>query len=92
MQDRLSKVPQAVFLSGSIMRHVLVMTGTGALGLVAIFLAELIDFRFLTKLADIEVLAAVGYAGPLVFLTMGVAIGLSGSLTGRGAFRRASTC
>jgi putative MATE family efflux protein len=67
----------AKFLTGSILRHVLVMTATGAIGLVAIFLAELLDVGFLSKLGDTQVLAAVGYAGPLVFLTVSISIGLS---------------
>ena len=72
--------PRAVFLTGSVLRHVLVMTGTGALGLVAIFVAELIDVLFLSMLGDIEVMAAIGYCGPLVFLTVAAAIG--GPLSG----------
>ena len=68
---------RAVFLTGSIMRHVLVMTGTGALGLVAIFVAELIDVLFLSMLGDVEVMAAIGYSGPLVFLTVAASIGMS---------------
>ncbi len=59
------------------MGHVLVMTGTGAIGLVAIFVAELIDVLFLSLLDDAQVLAAVGYAGPLVFLTVAASIGMS---------------
>ena len=65
------------FVTGSILRHVLVMTGTGATGLVAIFLAELVDLLFLGMLGDIEVIAAVGYASPLMFVTTAIAIGLS---------------
>ncbi len=68
---------RAKFLTGSVPRHVLVMTSTGAIGLVSIFLVELIDVLFLSMLGDVEVLAAVGYSGPLVFLTVAFAIGLS---------------
>jgi putative MATE family efflux protein len=74
---RTEKPAGAVFLTGSVMRHVLVMTSTGAIGLVAIFVAELIDVLFLSLLGDVEVVAAVGYAGPLVFLTVAISIGLS---------------
>ena len=66
-----------VFLTGSVMRHVLVMTSTGAIGLVAIFVVELIDVLFLSMLGDTEILAAVGYGGPIVFLTVSIGIGLS---------------
>ncbi len=68
---------RGVFLTGSILRHVLTMTATGAIGLVAIFVAELIDVLFLSLLGDVEIIAAVGYSGPLVFLTVACAIGLS---------------
>ena len=67
----------AVFVTGSIMGHVLTMTSTGAIGLVAIFVAELLDVLFLSLLGDTEIVAAVGYAGPLVFLTVACSIGLS---------------
>ena len=86
MQESSSRAPPsgpsaqprgAVFLTGSILRHVLVMTSTGAIGLVAIFVAELIDVLFLSMLGDVEVVAAIGYAGPLVFLTVACAIGVS---------------
>lgn len=77
MQLRTDKPAGPVFLTGSVMRHVLVMTGTGAIGLVSIFLAELIDVLFLSMLGDTEIVAAVGYSGPIVFLTVAAAIGLS---------------
>ena len=77
MQQRSEKSAGPVFLSGSVMRHVLVMTSTGAIGLVSIFLAELIDVLFLSMLGDTEIVAAVGYSGPIVFLTVAAAIGLS---------------
>ncbi len=66
-----------VFATGSILRHVLVMTATGALGLVSIFIAELIEMLLLSTLGDVAVVAAVGYASPLLFITMSIAIGLS---------------
>lgn len=77
MQQSTAKPAGPAFLTGSVMRHVLVMTSTGAVGLVSIFLAELIDVLFLSMLGDIEIVAAVGYSGPIVFLTVAAAIGLS---------------
>lgn len=65
------------FVSGSILRHILVMTGTGAVGLMAIFLGELANILFLSWQGDEVVVAAVGYAGSIVFLTVSVGIGLS---------------
>jgi putative MATE family efflux protein len=65
------------FVSGSIPRHILVMTGAGAIGLMAIFLGDLANILFLSWLKDQAVVAAIGYAGPIVFLTVAMGIGLS---------------
>ena len=65
----------APFLTGSIMRHVIVMTLTGALGLMALFLVDLIDLFFLSMLNDTAVTAAIGYAGTVVFANLSIAIG-----------------
>jgi putative MATE family efflux protein len=64
-------------VSGSILRHILVMTGTGAIGLMAIFLCDLANILFLSWLGDEAIIAAVGYAGSIVFLTVSMGIGLS---------------
>lgn len=66
-----------VFVTGSLIRHILVMTATGALGLVAIFAGDVVNMLFLSLLGDTEVVAAVGYASPLLFITVSVGIGLS---------------
>jgi putative MATE family efflux protein len=65
------------FVSGSILRHILVLTGTGAAGLMAIFLGELANILFLSWVGDDAVIAAVGYASPIIFLTISMGIGLS---------------
>lgn len=65
------------FVSGSILRHILVMTGTGAVGLMAIFIGDLANILFLSWLKDEAIVAAVGYAGSVVFLTVSLGIGLS---------------
>ncbi len=69
--------PPPKFITGSILRHILVMTGTGALGLVAIFLGDLANILFLSWLGDEAIVAAVGYASSIVFFTIAVGIGLS---------------
>lgn len=68
---------RAVFLEGSLLRHILVMTGTGAIGLMAIFLGDLANIFFLGRLGDVEVVAAVGYASSIQFLTISIGIGLA---------------
>ncbi len=65
----------AAFVTGSIMRHVVVMTLTGALGLMALFMVDLVDLFFLSLLNNTEVTAAIGYAGTIVFSNLSVSIG-----------------
>lgn len=65
----------APFVTGSIMRHVAVMTLTGAVGLMALFLVDLVDLFFLSMLNQTAVTAAIGYAGTVVFANLSVAIG-----------------
>ncbi len=67
--------PQAPFVTGSTMRHVTVMTLTGALGLMSMFLVDLVDLFFLSLLERTEVTAAIGYAGTIVFANLSLSIG-----------------
>jgi putative MATE family efflux protein len=66
---------QARFVTGSIMRHVSVMTFTGALGLMALFLVDLADLFFLSLLGQTEITAAIGYAGNIAFANLSLSIG-----------------
>jgi putative MATE family efflux protein len=65
------------FLTGSTMRHILIMTGTSAIGLMCVFLGELASVFFLGRLQDVEILAAIGYAISIIFFPNAVGIGLS---------------
>lgn len=65
------------FVTGSLLRHILVMTGTGAFGLMAIFLGDLANIYFLNQLGDEAIVAAVGYASSIIFLTISIGIGLA---------------
>jgi MATE family, multidrug efflux pump len=76
-RPRRSNARRPKFVSGSILRHILVMTGTGAIGLMAIFLCDLANILFLSWLGDETIIAGVGYAGSIVFLTVAMGIGLS---------------
>lgn len=69
------------FVTGSLLRHVLVMSGTGAIGLMALFLADLATLIYLGLMRDPDVLAAVGYAGPIMFLATSFGIGLAVAAT-----------
>jgi putative MATE family efflux protein len=68
--------PPAKFVTGSLLRHILVMSGAGGIGLGAIFLSDLANIVFLSWLNDQAILAAVGYASSILFLTTSVGIGL----------------
>ena len=65
----------AKFLQGSIMRHIVVMTLTGAIGLMAVFLVDLADLYFLSQLNDINITAAIGFAGTIAFANLSLSIG-----------------
>ena len=66
---------QAKFLEGSIMRHVVIMTLTGALGLMAVFLVDLADLYFLSRLGNVDITAAIGFAGTLAFANLSLSVG-----------------
>ncbi len=66
---------QAKFLEGSIMRHVVIMTLTGALGLMAVFMVDLADLYFLSRLGNTDITAAIGFAGTLSFANLSLSIG-----------------
>jgi putative MATE family efflux protein len=68
---------QAKFTQGSICRHINVMTLSGTIGLVAMFLVDLADMYFLSLLGQVEINAAIGYAGSILFFTLSLGIGLS---------------
>lgn len=68
---------QAKFVTGSTMRHVAVMSSTGATGLLALFLVDLLDMYFISLLGEVELAAAIGFAGTILFFSTSVSIGLS---------------
>ncbi|MEM7215619.1 MAG: MATE family efflux transporter [Pseudomonadota bacterium] len=68
---------KAVFTEGSTMRHVLTMTSTGALGLLSIFLVDVVNLFYISLLGEQELAAAIGYASTIMFFTVSVSIGFS---------------
>ena len=64
------------FVTGSLMRHVVVMAGTGAIGLVAIFAVDLINLLYISMLGEQAIAAAVGFAGVVGFFMLSLFIGL----------------
>ncbi len=69
--------PGAVFLRGSTLRHVLVMTATGSIGLMAIFSVDLLSLLYISWLGDPGLTAGVGFASNLSFVVMSINIGMS---------------
>jgi len=68
---------QAKFIEGSIMRHVCVMTFAATVGLLSLFLVDLVDMYWLSLLGIVELAAAIGYAGSILFFNLAFCIGLS---------------
>ena len=63
------------FTSGSIARHVLVMTLTGAIGMMALFMVDLASLFLLSLLKQTAITAAMGYAASIIFFALSVALG-----------------
>jgi putative MATE family efflux protein len=69
--------PQAKFVTGSLWRHVVVMSLTSSVGLMAIFVVDLVNILYISWLLDPVATAAVGYAGAVLFFTTSFGIGIS---------------
>lgn len=69
--------PHGKFVTGSTLGHVITMTATGSVGLVAVFAVDALNLFYISLLGQQELAAAIGYAGTLLFFNTSVAIGLS---------------
>lgn len=69
------------FVSGSILRHIFSMVHTSMLALVALVLVDALDLFFLSLLGDVDVVAGLGFAWPLIFFTLAVSLGVSTAMT-----------
>lgn len=67
----------ARFVTGSTLGHIIVMTSAQTLSLLAMFVVDLIDMLFLSMLGEVELAAAIGYSGSILFFTTSICIGLS---------------
>ena len=68
--------PQGKFTTGSTMRHVVVMTLTGSLGLSFMFLVDFLALYWISRLQDEAMIAALGFGGTIQFFVISPAIGL----------------
>ncbi|WP_262296184.1 MATE family efflux transporter [Microvirga sesbaniae] len=64
------------FVVGSTMRHVLVMTGTASVGLIAIFIVDLVSLLYISWLNEPSLTAGVGLATVVMFFTISINVGL----------------
>jgi putative MATE family efflux protein len=65
------------FVTGSLWRHVIVMAGTGAIGLVAVFSVDLLNLFYISRLGQKPIAAAIGFAGVIGFFQTALCIGLT---------------
>lgn len=65
------------FTTGSTMGHVLVMTATGSVGLIALFVVDALNLFYISILGQQELAAAIGFAGTLIFFMLSISIGMS---------------
>ena len=77
----MTPVPPPRFVTGSPLRHVVVMASTGAVGLVAVFVVDLINLFYISRLGEQAIAAAVGFAGVVGFFHTSVCIGLMIGIT-----------
>lgn len=64
------------FTTGSMMRHVVVMATTGAVGMMALFLVDLANLLYISLLGDPRLTAAIGYATVVIFFFVSLSVGL----------------
>ncbi|MGB7270304.1 MAG: MATE family efflux transporter, partial [Albidovulum sp.] len=70
------KPEQGKFVTGSLMRHVVVMALSGALGLSFTFLIDFLALWWISRLGDEAQMAAVGIAGAIQFAVISLSIGM----------------
>lgn len=73
----MSQNEHAKFLQGNLFRHIMVMSLTTSIGIMAIFLVDLVDMIFISMLGNAELAAAIGYSGAILFLTTSFGLGMS---------------
>lgn len=66
----------ARFVTGSTMRHVAVMAGTGSIGFVAVFAVDLLSLLYVSWLGDPALTAGVGLATIVLFFAISINVGL----------------
>lgn len=75
MSEASPTAKNAVFLTGSTMRHVIIMTTTSAIGLMSIFFVDAITLFYISQLGDPSQTAAVGRAAYVLAFIIGMSVG-----------------
>lgn len=75
------RADRGVFTTGSTFRHVLIMTATGSVGLVSIFIVDFLNLFYIAQLGEEELAAAIGYAGTILFFLTSLPIGIAIAVT-----------
>jgi len=68
---------QPKFVTGNLFRHVAAMALTSSVGLMAVFVIDLINLVYIAMLGHAELAAAIGFAGAILFFTLAFGIGVS---------------
>lgn len=66
----------ARFVTGSTMRHVVVMTASGSIGLSFLFLVDVMALFWISQLDRVVLVAAMGFAATIQFLVVSTALGM----------------
>ena len=69
------------FVQGSVLRHTLVMTSTGAVGALSIFVVDLLSLLYVSWLGGTQLKAAVGFATQVLLYPISINIGLTIAVT-----------
>ncbi len=73
-----SDIPKPTnFLSGSLMRHVVIMSLTSSMGIMAIYVVDLCDIFFISLLGQKQMAAAAGFASAVMFFISAVNVGIA---------------
>lgn len=75
--ERTQRMKRARFVHGNIMRHVVTMAGTGAIGLMSVFFVDLLNFFYISHLNDSTLTAAIAFATSLGYVQVAVSLGMS---------------
>lgn len=65
------------FITGSTMRHVVIMAAAGTIGLMSLFLVDLANLLYISLLGDPKLTAAVGFATTIIFFFVSLNVGMS---------------